>query len=197
MKFPSDNLDCTRFVDKYKRPIFTHRGFNAHYSLRMTNDDYKKEIGRRIAATRNALGWSLQELADKAKMGRSRIGNYEAGERMPGPAEINALGLAMGVSGAYLMCLEDGPQSLGIEDLPPVFQEAIHMQIAKYREIAISVPAIVLDMFKRPTSENYATWEAGIEESYRNYAVKDAAAKYGTMKVSIGKKPANQKTKKK
>jgi transcriptional regulator with XRE-family HTH domain len=170
MKIPSDNPQCTRVVDKCKEEISTHRGFNAHYSLRMTNDDYKKEIGRRIAAARKSKDWSLADLASRSKLGRTAIGNYESGERMPGPAEINALALAMGVSGAFLMCLSDEVPHSEIEDLPPVFQEAVQLMIARYKEVASKLPVSVLQMFQRPTSENYAEWEQAIEQSYQMFA---------------------------
>ncbi len=154
---------------------YTHRGFKAHYSLRMTDDDYKKEIGRRIAAAREQKDWSLAQLAKYSKIGRSTIGNYESGIRMPGPGQINALAMAMGVSGAYLMCLQDEAPPSEIANLPPVFREAVHITIERYKEVATKLPVSVLQMFQAPTSENYVEWEKAIEESYRMFSRSDSA----------------------
>lgn len=70
--------------------------------------DYKKEIGRRIQAARDACGWSLVELSKKlgGRLSASRISNYEQGTRLPGPQEVNLLAEALGESAAWLACLE-------------------------------------------------------------------------------------------
>jgi hypothetical protein len=57
-----------------------------------------------------------------------------------------------------------------IEDLPPMFREAVRLAIDRYREIAAKIPPSVLQMLQRPTSENYVEWESAIEESYRRFA---------------------------
>lgn len=69
--------------------------------------NYKDEIGRRIQEARKAKGLSLEELSRRTKpqLSKSRIGNYEQGTRMPGPEEANALGEALGMDAAFLMCL--------------------------------------------------------------------------------------------
>lgn len=71
--------------------------------------DYKKEIGRRIKAARNEKGWSLVELARRTNdlLSDTRIGNYETGERMPGPAEATILAKTLGKRPAYLMAVDD------------------------------------------------------------------------------------------
>lgn len=70
--------------------------------------DFKKEIGRRIAAERNRCGYSLEELSHRTQgiLSKSRISNYEQGTRMPGPQEAIALATALGCDAAYLMCLQ-------------------------------------------------------------------------------------------
>jgi transcriptional regulator with XRE-family HTH domain len=70
--------------------------------------DYKIEIGRRIRAAREGLNLSLEELSKRTggKLSKSRIGNYEQGLRMPGPAEANTLASALGVDAAHLLCLQ-------------------------------------------------------------------------------------------
>jgi transcriptional regulator with XRE-family HTH domain len=70
--------------------------------------DYKVEIGKRIRTAREALNLSLEELSKRTggKLSKSRIGNYEQGLRMPGPAEANTLATALGVDAAHLLCLQ-------------------------------------------------------------------------------------------
>ena len=80
----------------------------------MKNSEYKAEIGRRIAKARAALGEregrevSLADLSKRTGglLSKTRIGNYEQGDRMPGPAEANILAGALDVDAAYLMCLQ-------------------------------------------------------------------------------------------
>lgn len=70
--------------------------------------NYKVEIGRRIKEAREAKNWSLDRLSKEtgSKLSKSRISNYEQGERMPGPFEANILAEALGVDAAHLMCLQ-------------------------------------------------------------------------------------------
>ena len=70
--------------------------------------NYKEQIGKRIRAARESLNLSLEELSKRTdrKLSKSRIGNYEQGLRMPGPAEANILAAALGVDAAYLLCLQ-------------------------------------------------------------------------------------------
>lgn len=72
-----------------------------------TRDPMAVEIGRRIKAARDGKKWKLRELAAHTSLDVSRLGNYETGERMPGPAEIRAIAKATGESPAYLMNLTD------------------------------------------------------------------------------------------
>lgn len=76
---------------------------------RIAGMDYKKEIGARIRRAREDRRWSQAELARETGdlLSDTRIGNYEVGFRMPGPAEIVILGRALGVKPSYLMALED------------------------------------------------------------------------------------------
>jgi transcriptional regulator with XRE-family HTH domain len=80
----------------------------------MKNSEYKAEIGRRISRSRGALGDTLGREISLAELSRltggllskTRIGNYEQGERMPGPAEANILAAALHVDAAWLLCLQ-------------------------------------------------------------------------------------------
>lgn len=75
--------------------------------------DFGKEIGRRIKKARDETGLSLVRLSKRLDgvLSASRIGNYEQGARLPGPQEALILGRALGVSPAYLMCLEGDEMS--------------------------------------------------------------------------------------
>lgn len=79
--------------------------------------NYKEEIGRRIKEAREKKGLSLEQLskATGGKLSKSRIGNYEQGIRMPGPAEANTLAVVLGVDAAHLMCLQQVFSSQAIE----------------------------------------------------------------------------------
>lgn len=68
----------------------------------------KEEIGRRIRDARNRKGWSQEELArETGWLKKSRIGNYEQGTRTPGPEEARALANPLGVSAAWILCVDD------------------------------------------------------------------------------------------
>lgn len=71
--------------------------------------DYKKESGRRIKELRETKGYSLADLSRRTKdvLSRTRIGNYETGERMPGPAEAVILAQALDTRAAYIMVVDD------------------------------------------------------------------------------------------
>lgn len=71
--------------------------------------DYKKESGRRIRELRENRDWSLQDLSRRTKdvLSRTRIQNYEAGERMVGPHEAVILAAALGTKPAYIMGVDD------------------------------------------------------------------------------------------
>lgn len=71
--------------------------------------DYKNEIGGRIRRAREGKNLTLAELSIKTGdvLTLKRINAYENGDRMPGPAEVVALGKALGVRPAYLMAIDD------------------------------------------------------------------------------------------
>ncbi len=76
---------------------------------------WKQEIGRRLQSARVAKlrpdgkKWSLEDLskATDGLLSKSRISNYEQGVREPGPREASILADVLGVSAAWLLCLED------------------------------------------------------------------------------------------
>lgn len=69
--------------------------------------DLKEEIGRRIKKAREDAGLTLLDLENRtAVLKVSRISNYEQGRRTPGPEEAKLLARALGVSAAYLLCVD-------------------------------------------------------------------------------------------
>lgn len=64
-------------------------------------------IGKRIAQSRKQAGLTLRGLADKSrgKLTTSRIANWEAGTRTPGPNEALLLGELLNVAPSYLLGL--------------------------------------------------------------------------------------------
>lgn len=78
----------------------------------MSEQNIKKEIGRRIHEARKAKGLTIKalgELTDNFK--QTRITNWEHGLRLPGPEEIKQLAKALDVPAAYLMCLSDDKET--------------------------------------------------------------------------------------
>jgi transcriptional regulator with XRE-family HTH domain len=55
-------------------------------------------IGVKIAALRNAKGWSQQDLASKAKVARPTLADYERGESRPRAENLARLAKALGVA---------------------------------------------------------------------------------------------------
>ncbi len=73
--------------------------------------DFKTEIGRRIRKLREEKSprWTLEELSRRTGdlLDLKRIGAYEKGRRMLGPAEAVILAKALGVRPAYIMAVDD------------------------------------------------------------------------------------------
>jgi transcriptional regulator with XRE-family HTH domain len=85
--------------------LFLHAEARRNYAYSM---DISTEIGRRIKAARKGKNWSQQDLSAHCQgMSKSRISNYEQGTRRPGVEEAKELASALGVSAAFLLCLED------------------------------------------------------------------------------------------
>jgi len=141
----------------------------------MTEDEYKIEIGKRIAEARKSVGLKLRELADRAGIKVSTLGMYEQGRRKPGNVEIIAIAKETGQDPAYLMCLSESnvrsaPQWLDprVEKLPDMFKEAIRLKAERYLEMADKFPVSIFFILSTPTSKNYDDWERGVEAHYRS-----------------------------
>ncbi len=98
------------FLSSPQAPI-VHKKWTFHNNqgLKISGVDYKKEIGKRIRLARDERGWTLAELSRETNdvLSRTRIGNYETGERTPGPAEALVLAGALKVRAAYIMGVDD------------------------------------------------------------------------------------------
>ena len=55
------------------------------------------EFGRRVRTSREAHGWSQEELADKAQLDRTYVGGIERGERNLALLNVNKLAVALDV----------------------------------------------------------------------------------------------------
>lgn len=62
-------------------------------------------------AARGWLGWSQQELADRARVGLSTVRDFEAGRRQPITNNIDAIRRALETAGVELVFRKDGSPS--------------------------------------------------------------------------------------
>lgn len=70
----------------------------------------KKMIGSRITQARKANGVTIKVLAERTRLGATRIGNWEQGTRSPGPEEAMTLSKELFVAASWLLCITDKPQ---------------------------------------------------------------------------------------
>lgn len=61
----------------------------------------KEEIGRKIRILRKTRGLTQQQLADKLKVKRATISNYEIGRRSPHIKELEEISAVLGVNLDY------------------------------------------------------------------------------------------------
>lgn len=78
-------------------------------------DERKNEIGKRIKNLRIELNYSQEQLADKTKLGKTTIGNYETGKRVPQGEELLRLATAFNVPCSYILCDTDAKQKDNIQ----------------------------------------------------------------------------------
>ena len=78
---------------------------------------WKRRIGARLKELREGKGWSLAQLEreTKGRLGKSRLGNYEQGTRLPGLDESQVLARLYKVPSAYILCL-DSDDSMVLTD---------------------------------------------------------------------------------
>lgn len=64
----------------------------------------------RLRDTRESLGWSRQELADRAEISLSQLQRYENGESDPTSEPLARIARELGVSADFLMGLSSDPR---------------------------------------------------------------------------------------
>jgi transcriptional regulator with XRE-family HTH domain len=104
---PQEHDSTTSGIGKPFLPYTFPMGRPRKAESASTRDPMAVKIGARIKAARDGKKWKLRELAAHTHLEVSRLGNYETGDRMPGPAEILAIAKATGDSPAFLMALTD------------------------------------------------------------------------------------------
>ncbi|HAO34026.1 MAG TPA: XRE family transcriptional regulator [Candidatus Competibacteraceae bacterium] len=88
-----------------------HRSFGDTLQSKAQDEimEFKVESGRRLRQCRDRLGLTLEELAARTPgISASRISNYEQALRLMRQPEAIKLAKVLGVSAAYLMCVDDG-----------------------------------------------------------------------------------------
>jgi transcriptional regulator with XRE-family HTH domain len=92
--------------------------------------DDNERVGRRIAAARNSLGLTQQQLAERAKVSKSMIAKVETGAASASNQWVGAVAKALGVDLAYLT---GGPNAAG-----PADNTAVHRLVPQVRRALAS-----------------------------------------------------------
>lgn len=95
-----------------------------------------------LRARRVALGWSQAEVAKRCGVTRSRVSEFEAGERVPSPEQLTALCAALGL-----------PIGLALPDLAPKV----------YRSMRTSTPTALLTDCREAWERVVKTYAAELE----------------------------------
>ena len=61
------------------------------------SSEWNREVGLRLASTRNALGLTQEQLGNEINVSRTALGNWEKGIRLPDPAAIMRLAERFGI----------------------------------------------------------------------------------------------------
>lgn len=89
-----------------------------------SNDEQKKEVGKRIKELRTAKGWNQQKLADEADLTQSAIAQFEKGERLPSTTALQSMAKAFGISMESLLTQESNTDPNKILQLGELMTEA-------------------------------------------------------------------------
>ncbi len=74
-------------------------------------DDFDKKLGARLKAEREERGWSLTDLAARAKVSRAMINNIERGVTSPTASLLGRLSGALGLTMSTLLARTEARQS--------------------------------------------------------------------------------------
>ncbi|SMO54303.1 helix-turn-helix domain-containing protein [Melghirimyces algeriensis] len=79
-------------------------------------------FSKRLIELRKQRGWTQQDLANKLKISRSTVANYEADRKIPREETLIAIANLFNVSIDYLLGRTDDPTGYPthLEDLPPM-----------------------------------------------------------------------------
>lgn len=99
----------------------------------------KEEIGKKIKILRKTRGLTQQQLADKLKVKRATISNYEIGRRSPHIKELEDIAEALGVNldyfgfggGAAIDLVARARVLFESEDIPASEKQAAYKEIMK------------------------------------------------------------------
>ncbi len=100
-------IECFRHVDRAGHRL---------YNFPMPQHDFRAMSGRRIRQERLKMGWSQEELAEKAGLHPSFIGQLERGLRAASFKTLERLGVVFGLKPVDL--LEDGTENAPYEPRP-------------------------------------------------------------------------------
>jgi transcriptional regulator with XRE-family HTH domain len=76
-------------------------------------------LGKRILEARTERGWSQQRLADRLKVSKASISQWETHVSVPGTRRLEAIGRLLNVRVDWLLSGE-GPRQGGGDEAPPV-----------------------------------------------------------------------------
>lgn len=107
------------------KPIHNKLNDNPVKGLQHALMNFKAESGRRLKQAREAKGWTLNELAAQVQgVSASRISNYEQGIRLMRQPEAVKLAIPLGVSAAYLMCVDEGILPAKVQRLINLYEQS-------------------------------------------------------------------------
>ena len=93
-------------------------------SDKASNDELRKEVGKRIKLLRTAKGWNQQKLADEADLTQSAIAQFEKGERLPSTTALQSITGAFGISMESLLNPEPNADPDKILNLGQLMKDA-------------------------------------------------------------------------
>lgn len=172
--------------------------------------DYKTQIAERLKKAREGLGFTQQQVADKAGVSRSAVVHYEKANVVPGGQELIGLAKALKLTPNFILSGSEGFfDSTAPEHALAVKDEPEHLRAARValciqaldREVAEAVSALLMVLVKAKLPKNQHTalmkTMEGISRTVAGMvpdidAMVDnatAAGAFHELEQSLGKKP--------
>jgi transcriptional regulator with XRE-family HTH domain len=82
----------------------------------MSMEEFARAVGHRLRQLREARGWTQEQLAEKAAIGRSQICRYENGRFLPNAISLVRLADELGVTTDELVGIRPGDVFEQLED---------------------------------------------------------------------------------